>query len=201
MINKRIKAVVFDVGGVITEWRKPMNDFFQQYGLEEKDWLAPAMIDEPAGNRGEISMDEYCRRTMRRLGKPNDWKKVRQIFPGGFTLIESTIELLVELKPLIPLAMLTNAMRGSVQELDKKLNFKHYFQVIVDSSEVGMVKPEQEIFQYVCRQLNLEPNQCLFIDDEKPNIEMAEKLGFKTIHFKEPKESVKLIRKILYGKI
>ena len=134
------------MGGVITEWRKPMNDFFQQYGLEEKDWLAPAMIDEPAGNRGEISMDEYCRRTMRRLGKPNDWKKVRQIFPGGFTLIESTIELLVELKPLIPLAMLTNAMRGSVQELDKKLNFKHYFQVIVDSSEVGMVKPEQEIF-------------------------------------------------------
>ncbi|MBU2051583.1 HAD-IA family hydrolase, partial [Patescibacteria group bacterium] len=101
----------------------------------------------------------------------------------------------------VRLAMLTNAYDDSVDELDKKVNHKKYFELIIDSSVVGMMKPDKEIYLLTCQKLQLKPSQCLFVDDDLKNVEAAIKLGFKTVHFKEPEESVKLIRKILYESI
>jgi putative hydrolase of the HAD superfamily len=46
---------------------------------------------------------------------------------------------------------------------------------------VKLVKPDPAIFEYICRQHQLEPSETIFVDDHSPNIEGAEKLGFRTI--------------------
>lgn len=68
-----------------------------------------------------------------------------------------------------------------LQEIDKRLI----------SAEVGYVKPEPEIFLHFFKKFNLEPEDCLFIDDSRTNVEMAERLGMQGIVFNRWKVDLK----------
>lgn len=196
VLGQSIKAVVFDAGGVITEWKKPLKKFLKQLGVSAEDWMKAIKPDEESANKGLVEPDEYCQRIMRRLGYSNQWRLLRKVMPGSFQRIEQTFQLLAELKGKYRLAMLTNAFKGSVDALDKKTHHKQYFDLIIDSSVVGLVKPDKRIFLLTCKRLGLRPEDCLFVDDDEINIMAAEKLGFKTVHFTDPEKGVKLIRKM-----
>lgn len=196
-----IKAAIFDAGGVITEWRKPMTSFFMEINVTTQRWVEAIAPDEEAANKGLLSSENYFQRVMKRLDRESHLARLKEVFPGSFERIEETFALLEELKPKFRLALLTNAILGSVDQLDKVVRHKKYFEIIIDSSAVGLVKPEKEIFLLTCKKLGLPPKECLFIDDTKEYIEAAKKLNFQTVHFTDPKESVKLIKKILYAVI
>lgn len=53
----------------------------------------------------------------------------------------------------------------------------------VISAECGYIKPQPEIYLYFLKKFQLEPEDCVFIDDSKINLDMAERFGFETIHF------------------
>jgi putative hydrolase of the HAD superfamily len=196
-MNSKIKAVVFDAGGVITDWRTHIEKFAAEIGKTIEEFYKAVEAYEVPGCKGLIDSDEYCRGIMKDIGLEQDWKKLRQVFPQAFTPIEETYRLLEELNGRYRLAMLTNATKYSVDELDKKIGHKRFFEVIVDSSVVGMVKPDKEIYLHTCRVLKLKPQQCVFVDDLLENIEAAENLGFHTVHFTQPKKGVAAVKKIL----
>lgn len=56
------------------------------------------------------------------------------------------------------------------------------FDVVVISGEVGMRKPEPEIFELTTRRLGLEARQCVFVDDLKHNVAAAAALGWVGVH-------------------
>ncbi|MDP4030863.1 MAG: HAD family phosphatase [Candidatus Beckwithbacteria bacterium] len=201
MINKKIKAVVFDAGGVITEWRQTIDAFLDELGVDFASFQKATEPDELLVYKGLMKTEDYYQRTMKRLGREEKWARLTEIIPANFTRIEATFNLLEELQGKVRLAMLTNAYDDSVDELDTKVNHKKYFELIIDSSVVGMMKPDKEIYLLTCQKLQLKPSQCLFVDDDLKNVEAAIKLGFNTVYFTEPEESVKLIRKILYESI
>ena len=58
------------------------------------------------------------------------------------------------------------------------------------SSQLGMKKPEREIYEYVCGDLAVSPQECLFIDDLEENVIGAQKVGMQTIIFKDHKTLV-----------
>lgn len=203
-MNKKIKAVVFDVGGVLCDWRTICQKFAGEIGVTLDQFIKAFLKyseDPKIGSEfGYMSMDEFCEKLTQELGVPEKAKEWRKGFVPGFRRVEQTYELLDELKGKFKLASLTNAKIGLWDEW-KEGRLKDYFEIIVDSSEVHLIKPDERIFKILLERLQLKPQECLFIDDEEKNIDAARKLGFKTVHFKEPKESVKLIRKILYEKI
>ncbi len=51
------------------------------------------------------------------------------------------------------------------------------FDAVVISGEVGMRKPERQIFEHTVKQLGLPPRTCVFVDDHRANIEAAASLG------------------------
>lgn len=55
-----------------------------------------------------------------------------------------------------------------------------YFNKLYKSYEIGITKPDLEIFSYVIKDSGMIPEHTLFIDDGKKNIEVADMLGFKT---------------------
>ena len=59
-----------------------------------------------------------------------------------------------------------------------------HFDKIYYSHEMGMRKPDLEIFEFVLKSNNLKPDTTLFIDDMLPNIEAAQECGIKTVHMK-----------------
>lgn len=56
------------------------------------------------------------------------------------------------------------------------------FDVVVISGEVGLRKPEPEIFELTCGRLGLQPSQCVFVDDLRHNVEAAVALGWVGVH-------------------
>ena len=56
------------------------------------------------------------------------------------------------------------------------------FDVVVISGEVGMRKPEPEIFELTTNRLGLRPEQCVFVDDLKHNVAAAAALGWVGVH-------------------
>ncbi len=56
--------------------------------------------------------------------------------------------------------------------------FPDMFDAVVISSEVGMRKPEPQIFLHAAELLGLSPHECIFIDDIEANITAAEQVGF-----------------------
>ena len=55
------------------------------------------------------------------------------------------------------------------------------FPVVVDSSDVGVRKPDPEIYHLTCARLEVEPDACVFLDDNRYNCEAAASLGIEAI--------------------
>ena len=68
-------------------------------------------------------------------------------------------------------------------EFRTKLPFLTDFEVIVDATYTQILKPDPRAYHQVLEQLNLKPEQCLFVDDQLRNINGALECGLKTVHF------------------
>lgn len=69
--------------------------------------------------------------------------------------------------------------------------------VVVDSWEVGMRKPEERIYLHACQQLGVEPTAAVFLDDMKPNVEAASAVGLTGIHVTDPAVAIAEVRRLL----
>ena len=83
-------------------------------------------------------------------------------------------------------AMLTNISRGGGDLWRRLIPHAEIFDVVIDSSEVGMRKPDPAIFRLTCERLRVRPEEALFIDDLSCNIEGAASLGIETIECRDP---------------
>ena len=68
-------------------------------------------------------------------------------------------------------------------EFRKKLSFLQDFDSIIDATYTKILKPDSRSYELVTQSLDLNPAQCLFIDDQLRNIQGAEKFGMQTVHF------------------
>ena len=88
------------------------------------------------------------------------------------------------------LYVLSNAAIEFFQYFPRQIDMD-FFDGIVVSAEVHMLKPEIEIYRYLLESHHLKPQECLFIDDREDNVKGAEKAGLKGFVFKEDFDKVK----------
>jgi 2-haloacid dehalogenase len=69
-----------------------------------------------------------------------------------------------------------------------KYSFFEWFDDLVISGEVGLIKPDKAIFNLLLERIMLPAGRCLFIDDHDTNIRVARELGFQTILFQSPQQ-------------
>lgn len=82
----------------------------------------------------------------------------------------------------ITVMLLTNVSSQFAEVLEQK---GHYapFELKVLSFEVGSWKPEAKIYQNALEKAGVKPNEAVFIDDQKENVDAAEALGIRGILF------------------
>ena len=92
--------------------------------------------------------------------------------------VEGMRELVREIKgkgtPLYLLSNFNQRLRAETDIVFPELNI---FDGLVISGEIGMVKPNEEIYRYLLNKYSLVPEECIFIDDNKNNIAACEKIG------------------------
>lgn len=188
MSESRIKAVIFDMGGVLlrTEDHNPRNTLARQFGISREELEHLVFISETsiAAETGAISREEHFQTVCRRLGiAPEDQLAFVKAFWAGDRIDVDLVDFIRSLRPRYKTALLSNAWDGTWEFVKEIYDFSDAFDAMVFSADVGMRKPEAEIFHYVVEKLGVRPDEALFVDDFAPNVEGARRAGLQAIQF------------------
>lgn len=93
-------------------------------------------------------------------------------------------------------AMLSNGVPEVMARVRADRPLERWFDVVVVSCELGVVKPSSRIYQACLTRLGVGAGETLFVDDRQDNIDAAARLGLDTIHFRG-NPSVALVRERL----
>ena len=190
----KIEAVIFDLGGVYTESPfTAMDRISVEMGTSPETLreilFGPYHVDGDHPwhrlERGEISF-AVARDEIMAIGATHSLETdpvalLMQIGTGGGTrdiLIERTRALRNE---GYKTALLTNNIAEIREAWRSILPVDELFDVVVDSSEVGMRKPNPAIFHHTLGLLGVEATRCVFLDDFAGNIAACEQLGIKGV--------------------
>jgi len=92
------------------------------------------------------------------------------------------------------MACLTNNIVGGDEATtERRANISEVlarFDAVIESSKVGCRKPEPEFYEIACATLNVEPHQCVFLDDLGVNLKPAAKMGMHTIKVVNPTDAL-----------
>lgn len=187
-MNNEIKAVVFDIGGVLirTEDRSHRNNLEDRLGLDRGE--AEILIFNGEMGRkaqiGEISSAELYASVQSHLDLDNAGiKRFKNEFWAGDRLDSKLVEFIRQLKQKYTVCVISNFMDALPNMLKTDYPAADAFHFTVVSAHVGVMKPAPEIFEYTLRLLNLRPEETVFIDDFQQNIEGCQAVGMHGIHF------------------
>ncbi|HWB39316.1 MAG TPA: HAD-IA family hydrolase [Candidatus Saccharimonadales bacterium] len=148
--------------------------------------------------RGVMTLDDFNVAMAKRLGVESiDWATfyldTAEAVPGMPELLAWAIE-------RYKIGLLTNIMPGLLKGLQQHGKVPSLpYDAIINSSEVGTIKPEPKIFEIAEREAGVPPEQILLVDDTQGNLKVAEARGWKVLWFDyaRPEESVENIRAAL----
>jgi len=97
-------------------------------------------------------------------------------------------------------ALLTNNAREWEPMWRSLIPVDELFDVVVDSSVVGVRKPDPAIYELTCDRLGLRPDECIFVDDLLCNVDAASELGMEVVHCTNPTDAADVVARRLLGR-
>jgi len=196
-----IKAVIFDWGGVISLKGHP--HAFREHlatALGTDQDYARSILGHGIHEllRGKITEAEYWKRLETAHGAPIPASK-RNVFDVWDALKpnQQMTGFVSRLKARgYTVALLSNVVPDTAQMLRDYHALEPFDEVIL-STQVGMAKPDQEIYQLMLNRLKLDAGECLFVDDQQRMLDPASTLGVHTILATEPEATIKEIERVL----
>jgi epoxide hydrolase-like predicted phosphatase len=94
----------------------------------------------------------------------------------------------------LAVAALTNNWVG---EQDRTAEIRDHFDAFVESSVVGLRKPDPRIYHLACETLSIEPAEAVFLDDIGRNLKIARELGMTTVKVDQPDEALRELSELL----
>ena len=199
-----IRAVLWDFGGVIlTSPFEAFNFYEQRKGLP-LDFIRSVNAANPHDNawalleRTEIDGEEFDRRfaaESEALGHRVRGADVLELLSG-----EVRPEMLELLDAVIAAgyktACLTNNVAGGEDRAEVR-SVMDRFDEVVESSVVGVRKPEVEFYEIACAKLDVSPSDCVFLDDLGINLKPAAAMGMTTIKVVTPDQAIADLRAAL----
>jgi len=186
-----INCVVFDIGNVLVRW-DPRN-LYRRMGYSDPETAAilteiglleinHRVLDagKPFPATLQLLVERFPRHAEFIRAFDNRW--VESL--GG--AIPCSVAIFQRLKQAgVPVYALSNYNRQKFDIACELFPFLMTFDELVLSGDVGLVKPDAEIFELLIGQCGLDVGRTVFIDDSIANVATAARLGFATIHFNE----------------
>jgi epoxide hydrolase-like predicted phosphatase len=192
-----LRALVVDWGGVLTEpldtairaWAEVDGLEVDHYAEVMRSWLGPHQGDLARDNpvaaleRGEIEVPHFERQLAERLsvhaGRPVDATGLLQRMFDQFVHAPAMAGLVLRARRA---GLRTGLLSNSWGNEYPREGWDEMFDAIVISGEVGMRKPEPEIFAHVLDLLGVRAEETVFVDDLEHNVRAAESVGLVGVH-------------------
>jgi putative hydrolase of the HAD superfamily len=183
-----IKAVIFDVGGVLvrTEDRTPRQALEARLGLQpgEAEYLVYNSEMGRKAQRGEVTAAGLWRWIQARFRfDDGEVETFRREFWGGDRLNAPLLNLVQRLRSRYQTAIISNAMDDLLHTLTVIYPMADAFDLIVGSAYERVMKPAPEIFLRTLARLGRQPAEAIFIDDFAHNVDGARAVGMAAIHY------------------
>lgn len=206
-MKEMIKNLVFDLGNVLIEWNseKILTSFEPE--KERRQILRQAIFDSGVWHqtdKGELSLKEACDEVLVQLDDSYhpvvqnifyNWYEVVEVYSG----LQEKIRLWANQGYRIYILSTTCEIFYRIEKAGSLLIFPLLSGYIL-SSEVGVVKPEPEIYQKLLKKYSLDPTESVFIDDIQANLDTAAELGFETILSTSESENIRAMESLLAAK-
>ncbi len=186
-----IKAVIFDVGGVLlrTHDQSYRRKWETRLGLEPGG-AARLIFNSDLGRQaqvGRVTLQDVWAWAGELLGlSAGELAAFERDFWAGDQLDQDLARTVRELHTRYRTALLSNSWVRDGRALAEELGLSDALDVCVVSAEVGVVKPDPRIYRIALERLAVLPAEAVFVDDFVENVDAARRLGMQTIHFTDP---------------
>lgn len=199
-----VRAVIFDLGGVVLgSPLRAIADYERERGIEPGLVNRVVVESGPSGawarlERGEIDLERFHRDFDRECAAAGAALSSRELFARMAEAAQphpAMVRALGELRRAgLATAALTNNWAG---DGDRLAPIRDAFDVFVESSRVGLRKPDPGIYRLALDLLEVEPAQAVFLDDIGRNLKPARALGMATIKVDDPVEALGALGRLL----
>jgi epoxide hydrolase-like predicted phosphatase len=197
-----IRAVVFDIGGVleITPDLGVHQQWEAQLGLPAGEILARMSDVWQGGSIGTITLDDVHEALKDRLGL--DDEKLAQFMADLWreylgTANTELIEYARRLRPRYRTGIVSNSFVGAREREQAAFGFEDLVEEIVYSHEAGFSKPDPRIYALICTRLNVPPEQMIFLDDTDACVAGACDAGIHAVRYQDNAQATAEIEKAL----
>lgn len=211
-MNKNIKAVLWDFGGVVTS--SPF-EAFNRYEKERGiplDFIRSVNATNPESNAwaqfesSRISPEEFdtlFEKETRAAGYAIRGRVVIDMLSGDVR--PRMVEVLKACRQHYRIACLTNnvksgegpGMSRNAESAARVREAMSLFEFVLESSKEGIRKPDPRFYQRACERLRVQPNEAVFLDDLGINLKSARDLGMTTIKVTSEAQAIKDLSGVL----
>ncbi|MCI2049319.1 MAG: HAD family phosphatase [Lachnospiraceae bacterium] len=205
MEKRKIDTVIFDIGGVLTDYHTL--DYFLGKGCtpEMAARLKAATMETPAWSeydRGVLNDEE-----VRALFKQNDPEIAEEIdrtltsMTGMVTKREGSVPWIRELQGRgLKVLVLSNFSETALRDCADALDFLKIVDGGIISCKEKLIKPDGAIYQLIIRRYGLDPARSVFIDDTQKNLDGAAIYAMRTIHFETEAQTRAELEPLISGR-
>jgi len=204
-LAKNPLAVLWDFGGVILSSPfEAFNRYEGEAGLP-KDFIRSLNARNPDSNawakmeRSEVSLEGFValfEEEARQQGYTLDGWRILQALSGDIR--PQMVEALRRCKAAFRVACITNNMKsgegpGMARSPEKALavaEIMALFEHVVESSKLGLRKPDPRSYHHACELLDVPPQDCVYLDDLGINLKPARAMGMRTIKVGDPDQAI-----------
>ena len=184
-----IKTIFFDIGGVLIDIHPERTYQYLSDSVDVEVNMVKESFPWDAHDqyeRGIINNEDWFITYKESLPQPCCLK--RSDFWNAWKLLlgeeKNTVNILEALNKQYSIWLLSNTNPKHIQdEIEKRYLFPSLVNGAVYSFDVGVRKPEKEIYEIAIQRANANPQECLFIDDLLENIQAAKQIGIEGVHF------------------
>ena len=201
-----IKAILFDLGDVLLkskfkgmliedvtkEVAKTLGVSYDTFKTIQKEYHQDLKI-------GRILFSDFSKTLKEKLNLQISTDKIIKVWDKCYLKIsipnKSLFSVVRKLKKHYEVGLISNIYDLTVKT-DRKRGLFNIFEPCIFSCEVGLGKPQKEIYELALRELKVDATSCVFIDNKPEYLEIPKELGFYVIHFQNNTQFIGDLEKI-----
>jgi epoxide hydrolase-like predicted phosphatase len=190
-----VRGLLVDFGGVLTtNVFQSFREFSEREGLDP-DHVKEKFRSDPEAlgllrrlEKGEVDIDEFEPAFAAAIGVDDHSGLVERLF-RGIGPDEPMVEAVrAARRSGVRTGLISNSWGSGLQYDDSLMD--ELFDAVVISGDVGLHKPQPEIFELGASRIGVPPADCVFVDDLRENCEGAEEVGMTAIRFRDPAQTI-----------
>lgn len=192
-----MKNIIFDLGKVLVDYN--FDVFYKELNYKpEMKTLMDSTIPVLEFESGRITRKEFYLQLKKIYKFEHSIEDFERVWCSVFTGLTPLVDFACELKENYNVYVLSNTDELHFPTVWKKFPELHFFEDnLMLSYELDSVKPRKEIYERALKMFDLNPEDCLFIDDKQENILSAGEMGIAGILFTNSNETKRNIMNYL----